>query len=208
MRYLGSDSSHMSFSFPLTQYPRTAPASQYEGAMSLWTALGSNDGESHAVCTLEQARDLALAQLERELAWENRWLAHYANRLAYERTMLDESGGTVADKTGPEVGGACRCWASPKFGQGWAYIVKVNQVSVTIRRTVDYGDRAFNQTMPFDKLAAVMTKAQVDEARSAGLIAECKGGVGFVLLTETPPMKPTAPKPTCGACAAGVDVRC
>lgn len=195
MRYLGSDPSHMSFEFPLSKYPRQAPASQYEGAMCLWTALGCYDGEECAVCTLEQARELALASLERSLAWETRWLAHYTNRLTYERAMLADGGGTIADRTRPEVGGACRCWASPGFGRDWAYIVKVNRVSVTIRRTVDYGDRAFNQTMPFDKLAAVMTKAQVDEARSAGLIAECKGGVGFVLLTETPPVKPTAPKP-------------
>ncbi len=34
------------------------------------------------------------------IAYVNRWLAHFANRVAYERAMLAESGGTEADKKG------------------------------------------------------------------------------------------------------------
>ena len=69
----------------------------------------------------------------------DRWIAHYHNRLAYERALLAAGGGTVADRTKPEKGGAVRCWASPNFGRGWAY--RVNQVSVTIHDKPSYGDR-------------------------------------------------------------------
>jgi len=44
---------------------------------------------------------------------------------------------------------------------------------------------------PFDKLTAVMGKAEVDAAREAKRIAETPDGCGFVLLTEAP--KPTRP---------------
>ncbi len=50
-----------------------------------------------------------------------------------------------------------RCWASPGFGRGWAYIQRVNQVSVTIHGKPSYGDRLLRVVVPFDKLNAVMT---------------------------------------------------
>jgi uncharacterized protein DUF3560 len=110
---------HVSHCFTLTEYPREAPASQYEGQMSLWSAL---DG---AVINAEQARTIALRAHDHCNAHRARWIQHYQNRLAYERAMLADQGGTVADKIGPEKGGACRCWASPRGG--WSYIQKIIQ---------------------------------------------------------------------------------
>ncbi len=72
--------------FPRTDFPREAPASQYEGQMSLWSAL--KDG----IITALQARDIALSVHERRIGWSQRWIAHYDNRLAYERAMLEEQG--------------------------------------------------------------------------------------------------------------------
>jgi Domain of unknown function (DUF3560) len=50
---------HVSRCFPLADYPRQSPASQYEGEMPLWSAL---DGD---VIDAEQARDIAMAAHER-----------------------------------------------------------------------------------------------------------------------------------------------
>jgi hypothetical protein len=78
--------SHSYFCFPLDEYPREAPASQYEGDMSLWSAL--DDG----IISPRQARNLHVPILERTIANCKRWAAHYGNRLTYEKAMLEEQG--------------------------------------------------------------------------------------------------------------------
>ncbi len=75
-----------SFSFSLDKYPREPPASQYEGSMSLWSAM---DGR---VITHKQARNIVIPNLERSTAYAKRWLNHYENRLIYEKAMLGEQG--------------------------------------------------------------------------------------------------------------------
>jgi phospholipid N-methyltransferase len=72
--------------FPLDKYPRNPPSSQYEGDMSLYSAL---DG---GVITPKQARNLHVPALERGIAYNKRWLSHYDNRLKYEKAMLGEQG--------------------------------------------------------------------------------------------------------------------
>jgi hypothetical protein len=140
--------------------------------MSLWSAL---EGD---VITPEQAREIAIRCHERGNEVRARWIAHYQNRLAYERAMLAESGGTVADRVKPEKGGACQCWASPRGG--WSLIQKVNKVSVTVLDNWGNGGKDFTRTIPFDKLGAIMTAAQVQAAREAGRIAPI-GEQGFFL---------------------------
>jgi hypothetical protein len=93
---------------------------------SAWSALPDDK------ITPEDARDQCIAQCQARIARATRWLDHLGNRLAYERAMMEESGGTAADKVKPEKGGACRCWCSPGHGRGWSYIRKVNKVSVTV----------------------------------------------------------------------------
>lgn len=141
---------HLSFHFPLSQYPREAPISQYEGSMSLWSALdeGIIDGQ--------KAATLAVSTHEKYIPYCERWINHYTNRLAYERAMLEESGGTIADRTKPERGGACKCWVG---GGKWIEIQKVNRISVTVLDNWGNGGRDFTRTIPFDKLKGVMSKA-------------------------------------------------
>ena len=117
----------------------------------------------------------------------NRWIAHVENRLAYERAMLEDQGGIVADRTKPEKGGACRCWASHRGG--WSYIVKVNKVSVTVLDNWGNGGKNFTRTIPFDKLGAIMTAAEVQVKRNAGVLVEFEDKTGFALL-DAPPPKP------------------
>ena len=78
---------YVSARFPLDKYPRPPEASQYEGSMSIWSAL---DG---GIITAEQARDISVRCHERVIAWANRWIEHLNNRLTYERAMLKEQGG-------------------------------------------------------------------------------------------------------------------
>jgi hypothetical protein len=140
--------------------------------------------------TPEEAQRLTLEAARGQIAWADRWLQHLANRLTYERAMLADAGGTVADRTGPEVGGAVRCWAAPRGG--YAYIQKVNKVSVTILDNWDNGGRNFTRTIPFDKLAKIMTAAEVQEARGSGRLIETESKVGFLL---SAPPEPKAPEP-------------
>lgn len=164
---------HVSKCFTLDEYPRELPTSQYEGSMSLWSAL--TDG----IITAEQAQEIAIRVHTKAIKQSERWMVHYENRLAYERAMLQESGGTAVDKTGPEKGGACKCWASPRGG--YSYIQKVNRVSVTVLDNWGNGGNNFTRTIPFDKLSEIMTAAEVQTKRDAGLLIEDRYKTGFIL---------------------------
>lgn len=129
-----------------------------------WSELNSD------TLTPEEAQAKAVKMYEEFLPTCNRWIAHFENRLAYERAMLSESGGTVADRTGPEKGGACRCWATARGKNTYSKIVKVNKVSVTVLDNWGNGGADFTRTIPFDKLTAILTAADVEKARAGGRI--------------------------------------
>ena len=86
--FVANHGGYWSMCFPLDKYPRNPPASQYEGEMGLWSAI---DG---GVITAAQAAAIAIPAYERALPHQARWIAHYENRLAYERALLEESGAT------------------------------------------------------------------------------------------------------------------
>ena len=172
-----SNQDHITVYYTKEKYP----ASTYEGANTLWGGLDKG------IINEQEAAVIAIRVHERSIAFVQRWLTHYENRIAYERAMLAEGGGIIADKTGPEKGGACRCWASPC--EGWSYIQKVNKVSVTVLDNWNNGGANFTRTMPFDKLTAVMNAADVQAKRKAGLLIESADGIGF-FLRPTPPEEP------------------
>lgn len=152
------------------------------------------DGERHKDCpamTVDQVIEALRQRHARHAAHAQRWIDHLSMRIDYEKAMLAGDGGTVADKTGPEKGGAVRCWASPRGG--WSYIQKVNRVSVTVLDNWGNGGKNFTRTVPFDKLAGVMTAAQVTEARDNGSLTEDASGVGFYLLDHKPEPKEPVP---------------
>lgn len=159
----------------------------YEGGLSFEDQTAFEKG----TITREDAQAKAVRNLSHTVAACNRWIGHYDNRLAYERAMLADAGGTVADRTGPELGGACKCWASPRGG--WSLIRKVNKISVTVLDNWGNGGPDFLRNIAFDKLAAVMSRAQVDEARAAGrIVGETLRGFG--LLDSAPPTPPEPPR--------------
>lgn len=143
--------------------------------VSLWDVT---QGRYEPQPKVEEIATKAVKNHQATISWADRWLGHFANRLAYERTMLKQDGGIVADQNRPEVGGACKCWASPRGG--WSIIQKVNKVSVTVLDNWGNGGKDFTRTIPFDKLTSVMSKATVDDARQAGRLLGEKA-IGFIL---------------------------
>lgn len=188
-------------------------ASGYEGPIRLWEAAGGNiegrDPEEVAIATPEEVQAKAIADHTRYNERRKRWLDHYNNRLAYERAMLADSGGTATDKTGPEVGGAVRSLWSPERG-AWAYIQKVNKVTLTLWHTYNRGSgRVFRQKVPLTDVQVIMSKAEVEAASSEGRVTDiCEGEkkLGFRLAEPAPtkednvcPDGPTCPDTECKA---------
>lgn len=157
---------------------------------SLWSLLEC--GEK----TAPEAAAIAIAHHTRRIGWCKRWLEHFELRLLYERAMLADVGGTPADRTAPEKGGAVKCWVTQRGG--WAYIKKVNKVSVTLEDNWGNGGRTFTRTIPFDKLQALMTADQVRASRESGQLVENTHKTGFFLVapTEPTPAKETTDKAT------------
>lgn len=177
-----SNYDHISQCFPLADYPREPPASQYQGDMGLWSAL---DGR---VITAEQARELALPAHAHTMAHAQRWVTHLTHRIAYERALLENAGGTVAGQAKPEKGGACKCWVG---GHGeWRTIMKVNKVSVTVLDNRDNGGSNFSRVVPFDKLTDLMSVSDLTARRDAGLIRDNRHGTGFFVLESPTPAEP------------------
>ncbi|ECG0730007.1 DUF3560 domain-containing protein [Salmonella enterica] len=115
MALLISNYDHISACFTLEKYPRPADKSQYEGHMSLYSAL------TEEIITVEQAREIAVRCHERTIRHQQRWVNHYQNRLTYERTMLDESGGVITRSQEFEPGGLVKSRGE------WLTIIRVNK---------------------------------------------------------------------------------
>ena len=104
--------------------------SGYVGPLSLWEAAGGNidgaDPETTAYATPYEIRDRAIAGHEEYIGRGERWAAHYRNRLAYERALLAEAGGLLADRATFEVGGRVLRRGS------WYVVTRVNPGSVSV----------------------------------------------------------------------------
>jgi len=105
---------HLHCCFTLEKYPRAPEKSQYEGSRSIWSALEDD------IITAEQARDICIPCHERTIARLIRWTAHYRNRIAYERAMLDEQGGVLASDVEMVPGGQVKSRGE------WLTIIRVN----------------------------------------------------------------------------------
>lgn len=144
----------------------------------------------YAPRTLAEVIEAAKKTYPATIAHCARWISHFENRIIYERAMLDESGGIAAAQIKPEVGGAISSLWAPKGG--WAYIQKVNKVTVTILHRWSEGGRVFRHNEPLDKIHGIMSKAQVDKAREEKRIIEIDER-GFYLIDSNPD-EPTTPK--------------
>ncbi|EGY9635542.1 DUF3560 domain-containing protein [Salmonella enterica subsp. enterica serovar Rough O:c:z] len=124
MAQLVSNYDHITACFTLDKYPRPPEKSQYEGRMSLHSAL------ENEIITFEQARDIAVRCHERTIRHQQRWVTHYRNRLAYERAMLDESGGVVSRTQEFEQGGQVQSRGE------WLTIIRINRSNGAVSSVV------------------------------------------------------------------------
>lgn len=93
----------------------------YDYGLDAWSKLDRGEW------TASVAAEHALARHVMRIARARTWLAHIEGRIAYERAMLDEQGGTAADKFPIEIGGRvmARHWRAR--GKGWLVVTKVNR---------------------------------------------------------------------------------
>lgn len=122
-----------------------------------------------------------------------RWIAHLENRLTYERAMLGEAGGIPATQNKLEKGGAIKGPWQARHRDCWLFITKVNKVSVSFNYwPIGWAQpRTCAGKCPFDKIAGIMTKHEIEAARAEGrLMAEDE--YGFVL---GPDRNVAAPEP-------------
>ncbi|EAO1993072.1 DUF3560 domain-containing protein [Salmonella enterica] len=124
MAQLVSNYDHITACFTLDKYSRPPEKSQYEGRMSLHSAL------ENEIITFEQARDIAVRCHERTIRHQQRWVTHYRNRLAYERAMLDESGGVVSRTQEFEQGGQVQSRGE------WLTIIRINRSNGAVSSVV------------------------------------------------------------------------
>lgn len=144
---------HISCRFTREKYPRPADKSQYEGMMSLWSAL------DEGVITSEQARGIAVPCHERTIRHQQRWASHYRNRLSYERAMLDEQGGIVTRTHEFQPGGQV-------FSRGeWLTILRINKSrgEVSTLETPCYSFLGYAGTMKLTPDRVTDYKAPSDE---------------------------------------------
>ncbi|CAI9395576.1 DUF3560 domain-containing protein (plasmid) [Citrobacter telavivensis] len=124
MAQLISNYDHITACFTLDKYPRPPEKNQYEGRMSLHSAL------DNGIITFEQARDIAVRCHKRSIRHQQRWANHYLNRLAYERAMLDESGGVVTRTQEFELGGQVQSRGE------WLTIIRINKSNGAVSSVV------------------------------------------------------------------------
>lgn len=93
-----------------------------------WTAYDVllPDEQRYSGCpsrTVAEVQEAARIAYPNTIAHCDRWIAHYDNRLAYERAMLGESGGIAADRFDIQPGGRVL------VGGEWVTVVRVNKAA-------------------------------------------------------------------------------
>jgi len=154
---------------------QTALATYLAGRMSVgaWgTYSALHDGHMHG----DTAWRVSVAHCETIIAHARRWLDHIANRLEYERAMLDDAGGIAAQAFDIEPGGRVL------IGAEWCVVLRVNKsggkvVSVTttaryvaVRGIEEIKDYRAPDPEEAAKVAAVQKLAPLCNYRTEGCI--------------------------------------
>lgn len=93
----------------------------FNGRPSAYDALQNSHPTLYAPRTLAEIIDYAKRVYPRQIAHAGRWIAHYENRIAYERAMLDEQGGLKAEGFDIQPGGRVLVRGE------WLVVIRVNK---------------------------------------------------------------------------------
>ncbi|WP_395398674.1 DUF3560 domain-containing protein (plasmid) [Pseudoduganella sp. UC29_106] len=93
----------------------------HNGNQTAYGALTDSYPTLYAPRTLAEVVEIAKSRYPRTIAHADRWIAHFDNRIAYERAMLQEQGGLVAEKFDLQPGGQVLVRGE------WATIIRVTK---------------------------------------------------------------------------------
>lgn len=121
---------------------------------SAYDALTNGHPSLYAPRTLQEVIDAAKKSYPRTIEHCNHWIEHISNRLAYERAMLAEGGGLVADKFNLEIGGQI------KRRGVWMVITKINKVGGVVNSVSVVGH--WTSTVPIEDIQEYKAPAEGD----------------------------------------------
>jgi len=104
----------------LTYEQAMATASTNRAIYGLWSTLEKQPQDWQALCAQTVTR------LQTAKAHYDRWIAHYQNRVTYERAMLDEQGGVASDRFDIQAGG------SVLVDGEWLAVLRVNKTGGSV----------------------------------------------------------------------------
>lgn len=149
---------------------------------SAYDALTNSHPSLYAPRTLEEVVALAKQRYPATIAWCDRWIQHYENRIQYERAMLEEQGGLAGEKVDMQPGGRVLC------GETWLTIVRVNKrdgKTVSVTTNGRYGRvkavEEVQQYEPPTEVSAAAVSAALAKAPTANYPGE---GFGTVTKAE------------------------
>lgn len=125
--------------------------------------MGTWSGLDDGTMTAEQARGVNVPLHEQSIARCNRWLAHLANRITYEKAMLGETGGIAAQKFDLQIGGKVQ------IGREWHVILRLNKKGgeiVSVRTTARF--------VPVRGVEEISAYEPPDEGDAAKVLAATK----------------------------------
>jgi len=148
-----------------------------------WNVLAPDGERCRACppCTVEQCRERAEQAFSARIAYCNRWISHYDNRLSYEREMLASGGGLAGERFDYQAGGRVNL-----MSYGWKIILRVNKRAGAVQslRVSEIGWRSIGLEEVIDYTApSAEDSARV--AKAVGLAPLCNyPGEGFLHQTK------------------------
>ncbi|WP_101869660.1 DUF3560 domain-containing protein, partial [Xanthomonas citri] len=148
------------------------------------------DGKSAEVADLlhqgrmpvEEAAARLLRNARASIAFCDRWLSHYANRVAYEEAMLDETGGLPADAFTLEIGGLVAAYSE------WVAIQRINRKGGKIVSVSTAAPKCFSWkqslTVPYEQIKHYMPPTPESKAAAKTPPLVNYPAEGFIEMTK------------------------
>jgi len=129
----------------------------FDGSPTAYCALTNDYPNLYAPRTLEEVVTYAVAAYSPPYTRRRQWIDHYDNRIAYERAMLEESGGLKAEGFDLAVGG--KILASGL----WLTITKLNKSGGAIN-SVSTNNKSYPRVVPIERIKEHQPPAPEDVA--------------------------------------------